>query len=146
MALFLYFLKLIGFAYNSFGILVAILFRQRRRDCPGCMLTSLQMKSHGSINNQEIGDLTMKFYIAGYSGCEPDDMDYKKLGGDKELYDLFPELKTVIKRYTIKNIDVRFSNGDRLRIYDIYNGRPQSFGDTVDHYDAHPSFAAACYA
>jgi hypothetical protein len=86
----------------------------------------------------------MKFYIAGYSGREPDDMDYKKLGGDQELYDLFPELKTVIKRYTIKNIDVRFSNGDRLRIYDICNGRHQSYGDTVDQYDAHPAFAAAC--
>ena len=86
----------------------------------------------------------MKFYIAGYSGREPDDMDYKKLGGAKELYDLFPELKTVLKRYTIKNIDVRFSNGDRLRIYDICNGRLRSFGDTVDQNDVHPSFAAAC--
>jgi len=85
----------------------------------------------------------MKFYIAGYSGLEPDDMDYKKLGGDEELYDLFPELKKVLNRYTIKNVDVRFSNGDRLRIYDICNGRLQSFGDTVDHYDAPQSFAAA---
>ena len=86
----------------------------------------------------------MKFYIAGYSGFDPDDMDYKKLGGDKDLYTLFPELKEVISRYQIKNIDVRFSNGDRLRVYDIRKASSRNLEGTADTYYAHPSGAALC--
>ena len=89
-------------------------------------------------------EATMKFYIAGYSGFDPDDMDYKKLGGDKDLYNLFPELKEVISRYQIKNIDVRFSNGDRLRVYDIHKASSRNFEGTADNYYAHQSAAALC--
>ncbi len=84
----------------------------------------------------------MKFYIAGYSVFDPDDMDYKKLGGDKDLYTLFPELKEVISRYQIKNIDVRFSNGDRLRVYDIRKASNSYQQDTTDNvYSRHPGMA-----
>ena len=51
-------------------------------------------KQNTIIDNAK--EATMKFYIAGYSGFDPDDMDYKKLGGDKDLYTLFPELKEVM--------------------------------------------------
>ena len=86
----------------------------------------------------------MKFYIAGYSGFEPDDMDYKKLGGDKDLYVLFPELKEVISRYQIKNIDVRFSNGDRLRVYDIRKASHRNLENTSDNYYAHHAGTVLC--
>ena len=86
----------------------------------------------------------MKFYIAGYSGYDPDDMDYKKLGGAKDLYSLFPELKEVINRYRVKNIDVRFSNGDRLRVYDIRKAHSRNLEGTADDYYAHQSGAALC--
>ena len=86
----------------------------------------------------------MKFYIAGYSGFDPDDMDYKKLGGDKDLYTLFPELKEVISRYQIKNIDVRFSNGDRLRVYDIRKASKRNLEDSADNYNVTHSSAALC--
>ena len=89
-------------------------------------------------------EATMKFYIAGYSGFDPDDMDYKKLGGDKDLYTLFPELKEVISRYQIKNIDVRFSNGDRLRVYDIRKANNWNPGDPTDNYSSHQSGTALC--
>ena len=87
---------------------------------------------------------TMKFYIAGYSGFDPDDMDYKKLGGDKDLYILFPELKEFISRYQIKNIDVRFFNGDRLRVYDIRKASSRNHEGTADNYYSHHSGAAVC--
>ena len=102
------------------------------------------MRSHESKANKEKRGATMKFYIAGYSGLQPDDMDYKKLGGDEELYGLFPELKKVLNRYTIKNIDVRFSNGDRLRVYDIYRGSNRHVGGTADNYNTPQSIAAVC--
>ena len=56
------------------------------------------MRSYESKGHKEEGGATMKFYIAGYSGLQPDDMDYKKLGGVEELYGLFPELKKVLNR------------------------------------------------
>ena len=102
------------------------------------------MRSHESKGHKEEGGATMKFYIAGYSGLQPDDMDYKKLGGDEELYGLFPELKKVLNRYTIKNIDVRFSNGDRLRVYDICRGSIRHVGGTADNYNTPQSIAAVC--
>ena len=102
------------------------------------------MRSYESKGHKEEGGATMKFYIAGYSGLQPDDMDYKKLGGVEELYGLFPELKKVLNRYTIKNIDVRFSNGDRLRVYDIYRGSNRHVGGTADNYNTPQSIAAVC--
>ncbi len=86
----------------------------------------------------------MKFYIAGYSGFDPDGMNYKKLGGDKDLYILFPELKEFISRYQIKNIDVRFFNGDRLRVYDIRKASSRNHEGTADNYYSHHSGAAVC--
>lgn len=80
----------------------------------------------------------MKFYIAGYSGIDSDEMDYKRLGGDCDLYMLFPELKEVIDSYSIKNIDVRFSNGDRLRIYDICQEKSDFLGGKAQkHHSPH---------
>ena len=99
-------------------------------------------KQDTTIDNAK--EATMKFYIAGYSGFDPDDMDYKKLGGDKDLYVLFPELKEVISRYQIKNIDVRFSNGDRLRVYDIRKANNRHLGDPADNYCSQRSGVAIC--
>ena len=99
-------------------------------------------KQNTIIDNAK--EATMKFYIAGYSGFDPDDMDYKKLGGDKDLYTLFPELKEVISRYQIKNIDVRFSNGDRLRVYDIRKASRRNLEGTADNYFSYQSGAALC--
>jgi hypothetical protein len=62
----------------------------------------------------------MKFYMASYSGTDSDEMNYRRHGQEKDLYQLFPELKEVINRYPIKSIDFRLANGDRLRIYDIH--------------------------
>ena len=86
----------------------------------------------------------MKFYIAGYSGVHTDSMDYKKLGDDKDLFLLFPELKEVISRYRINNIDVRFSNGDRLRIYDILKSGRDNSEPTAGGYHGHSFTAAYC--
>ena len=63
----------------------------------------------------------MKFYLASYSGSDSDGMSYRKHGREKDLYQLFPELKEVINRYPFKTIDFRLANGDRLRVYDINN-------------------------
>jgi hypothetical protein len=86
----------------------------------------------------------MKFYIAGHSGFDTDDMNYKKLGGDEDLYLLYPELKEVINRYHIKSIDIKFSNFDRLRIYDICKGSSRNLVDTADNYHEQNSMAAWC--
>ena len=86
----------------------------------------------------------MKFYIAGYSGVDTDEMNYKKNGGDEDLYLLFPELKEVINRYQIKSIDIKFSNFDRLRIYDICKGNSRNLADTTDNYREQNSIAALC--
>ena len=86
----------------------------------------------------------MKFYIAGYSGIDSDEMDYKKLGGSSDLYRLFPELKEVIKSYPIKNIDVRFSNGDRLRIYDIFKEKGGFSSDKSANLHSPYSNAVLC--
>jgi len=61
----------------------------------------------------------MKFYMASYSGSDTDGMNYKTHGREKDLYQLFPELREVINRYPFRTIDFRLVNGDRLRIYDI---------------------------
>jgi hypothetical protein len=126
------------------GIVVAISSRQRRSAKPGDMSTSLRMESRKSINDQEEGRAKMKFYIAGHRGVGTDDMDYKKIGGDQDLYGLFPELKEVITRYQIKSIDIRFSNFDRLRIYDICKISNRSLVEPIDNHHEQNSIAAQC--
>ena len=86
----------------------------------------------------------MKFYISGHSGLDTDQMNYKKIGGDEDLYDLFPELKEVINRYQIKSIDIKFSNFDRLRIYDICKGNSRNLVDAADNYHVTDPMAAFC--
>ena len=71
------------------------------------------------VNQKDKGSEEMKFYIASYNGPDSDAMIYEKHGSEKDLYQLFPELKEVINRYRFKTIDFRLVNGDRLRIYDI---------------------------
>ena len=83
----------------------------------------------------------MKFYIAGHSGFDTDDMNYKKLGGDEDLYLLYPELKEVINRYQIKSMDIKFSNFDRLRIYDICKDS-RNLAVATDNYQEPNSIAA----
>ena len=61
----------------------------------------------------------MKFYIASHSGIASDGMSYKEFGGHKDLNSLFPELTKILKRYSFRTVDIRLTNGDRLRIYDI---------------------------
>jgi hypothetical protein len=62
----------------------------------------------------------MKYYMASYNGSVSDGMNYKEHGCEKDLYQLFPELKEIINRYPLRTIDFRLVNGDRLRIYDIH--------------------------
>ncbi len=61
----------------------------------------------------------MKFYIASHSGIATDGMSYKELGGHEDLNSLFPDLTQIINRYPFRTMDIRLTNGDRLRIYDI---------------------------
>ena len=61
----------------------------------------------------------MKYYMANYTGSVSEGMNYKQQGSSNDLYLLFPELKAIINRYSFKAIDIRLTNGDRLRIYDI---------------------------
>jgi hypothetical protein len=67
--------------------------------------------------NKEGGD--MKFYMASYNGSVSDEMNYRKHGNAADLYLLYPELREIINRYSLRTIDFRLVNGDRLRIYDI---------------------------
>ena len=68
----------------------------------------------------------MKFYIAKM--CDPDtqEMNYTQFGKSGDLYIEFPEFREVIGRHNLRSIDVRFENGDRLRIYDIKEGRAET--------------------
>ena len=61
----------------------------------------------------------MKYYMASYNGSVENGMNYKELGSEKDLYQLFPELEAIINRFPLRTIDFRLINGDRLRIYDI---------------------------
>ena len=62
----------------------------------------------------------MKFYIASHSGIATDDMSYKEFGGQEGLNSLFPELAKAIHCHaSFGSVDIRLTNGDRLRIYDI---------------------------
>jgi hypothetical protein len=71
------------------------------------------------LNQKDKGRGEMKFYMASCNGPDSDEMNYKNHGREKDLYQLFPELREVIERYPFKTIDFRLVNGDRLRIYDI---------------------------
>lgn len=65
----------------------------------------------------------MKFYIASHSGIASDGMSYNELGGHEDLNSLFPDLTQIINRYPFRTMDIRLTNGDRLRIYDINKTR-----------------------
>jgi hypothetical protein len=65
----------------------------------------------------------MKFYIASHSGIATDGMSYKELGGHEDLNSLFPDLTQIINRYPFRTMDIRLTNGDCLRIYDINKNR-----------------------
>ena len=65
----------------------------------------------------------MKFYIASHSGIASDGMSYTEMGGHEDLSSLFPDLTQIINRYPFKTMDIRLTNGDRLRIYDINKTR-----------------------
>ena len=67
----------------------------------------------------------MKFYIAKMCEMDSDDMNYIELGKSMDLYLKFPEFRDIINQYNLRSIDIRFVNGDRLRIYDINKGRPE---------------------
>ncbi|MGD8665150.1 MAG: hypothetical protein PVI58_04105 [Desulfobacterales bacterium] len=71
----------------------------------------------------------MKYYMASYNGSVSDGMQYKEHGGEKDVFQLFPELKAIIKRLPLRTIDFRMANGDRFRIYNIHLNKslsPQS--------------------
>jgi hypothetical protein len=72
------------------------------------------------LRNETVKEgVVMKFYIASHSGIASDGMSYKEFGGHKDLNSLFPELTKILNRYAFRTIDIRLTNGDRLRIYDI---------------------------
>ncbi|UCG09061.1 MAG: hypothetical protein JSV83_10590 [Desulfobacterales bacterium] len=63
----------------------------------------------------------MKFYIAKMGDLDSNETNYTQTGKSKDLEIKFPEFREIINRYKLRSIDVRFDNGDRLRIYDINN-------------------------
>ena len=72
----------------------------------------------------------MKFYIAKWD-LDSNEMNYTKFGKNMDLYHKFPEFRDVINRHNLRSIDVRFVNGDRLRIYDIKEGRLETMNAKV---------------
>ena len=77
----------------------------------------------------------MKYYMANYTGSVSEGMNYRQQGSGNDLYLLFPELKAIISRYPFKAIDIRLTNGDRLRIYDINRNKHQKTACTTEKYD-----------
>ena len=77
----------------------------------------------------------MKYYMANYTGSVSEGMNYKQQGSGNDLYLLFPELKAIISRYAFKAIDIRLTNGDRLRIYDINKNKRQNTAKTTAKYN-----------
>jgi hypothetical protein len=59
--------------------------------------------------------------MASYNGSISEGMKYKEHGSEKDLFQLFPELKAIINRLPLRTIDFRMANGDRLRIYNIHH-------------------------
>ena len=76
----------------------------------------------------------MKYYMANYTGSVSEGMNYKQQGSGNDLYLLFPELKAIISRYPFKAIDIRLTNGDRLRIYDINKNKSLNTSNTIEKY------------
>jgi hypothetical protein len=66
------------------------------------------------------GGRKMKYYMASYNGSVSDGMQYKEHGSEENVFKLFPELKTIIRRLPLRTIDFRMANGDRFRIYNIH--------------------------
>lgn len=79
----------------------------------------------------------MKFYIASHSGIATDGMSYKELGGHEDLNSLFPDLTQIINRYPFRTMDIRLTNGDRLRIYDINKNRRLNTWNTDVKFNPH---------
>ena len=77
----------------------------------------------------------MKYYMANYTGSVSEGMNYKQQGNGNDLYLLFPELKAIISRYPFKAIDIRLTNGDRLRIYDINKNKSRNTSNTTEKYN-----------
>lgn len=77
----------------------------------------------------------MKYYMANYTGSVSEGMNYTEQGSGKDLYLLFPELKALISRYPLKAIDIRLTNGDRLRIYDINKNKRPTPSNTAKKYN-----------
>jgi hypothetical protein len=77
----------------------------------------------------------MKYYMANYTGSVSEGMNYKQQGSGNDLYLLFPELKAIISRYPFKAIDIRLTNGDRLRIYDINKNKSRKPSNTTGKYN-----------
>ena len=73
----------------------------------------------------------MKFYIAKMYDLESNQTNYTQFGKSMDLYLKFPEFRDVINRHNMRSIDVRFVNGDRLRIFDIKEGRPEIMNEKV---------------
>ena len=68
----------------------------------------------------------MRYYMASYNGSVSDGMNYKAHGSEKDVFQLFPELKAIIKRLPLRTIDFRMANGDRFRIYNIHLNKSPS--------------------
>jgi len=77
----------------------------------------------------------MKYYMANYTGSVSEGMNYKQQGSGNDLFLLFPELKAIIVRYPLKAIDIRLTNGDRLRIYDINKNKSRKPSNTIEKYN-----------
>ena len=73
----------------------------------------------------------MKFYIAKMCDLDSNETIYTQFGKSMDLYLKFPEFRDVINRHNLRSIDVRFVNGDRLRIYDIKEGRLETMNAKV---------------
>ena len=73
----------------------------------------------------------MKYYMANYTGSVVEGMNYTEQGSGNDLYLLFPELKALISRYPLKAIDIRLTNGDRLRIFDIHKNKVHNTANTA---------------
>jgi hypothetical protein len=77
------------------------------------------------------GKAAMKFYIAKMCDLDSNETIYTQFGKSMDLYLKFPEFRDVINRHNLRSIDVRFVNGDRLRIFDIKEGRPEIMNEKV---------------
>ena len=79
-----------------------------------------------TLSKKDREDGSMKYYMANYTGSVAEGMNYMQQGSGNDLYLLFPELKAFISRYPLKAIDIRLTNGDRLRIFDIHKNKARN--------------------